>query len=83
MTQEELDKILAIHAKQGATFYSHLEGIDMPEDSKEKVDTLFTIVHSIALKELKENVARELEFPETVNQIFKELDELKEEIEKD
>ena len=54
----------------------------MPEDSKEQVEFLFAMTNSIALKRIKENVARELKFPENVNQIFKCLDDLKEEIKK-
>lgn len=83
MTKEELDKILEIHAIAGATFFSTLEDIDMPEDSKKKVDLLFTMTHSLALKELKNNVASELDFPEKVSQIIEELDGLEEEIKKD
>ena len=55
----------------------------MPEDSKEQVEFLFAMTNSIALKNLKNNVARKLKFPENVNQIFKDLDALKEEIKKD
>ena len=83
MTQEELDKILKIHAIAGSTFFSILEDIDMPEDCKAKVDLLFTMTNSLALKELKNNFASELDFPEKVNQIIEELDGLEEEIQKD
>ena len=83
MTQEELNKILSIQAIAGDVFYSHLGDINMSEDSKEKVEILFALTHSIAIKRIKENVASQLELPGNLNKILKELDALKEETKRD
>lgn len=79
MTQEELNTILAIKATQETAFNSLLKEIDIPEESKTKIKILFTITQGFAMQLLKNDVASDLEFPETVNQLLKNLDTIQEE----
>lgn len=79
MKQEELNTILAINATQETAFNSLLKEIDMPEESKNKIKILFTITQGFAMQLLKNDVASDLEFPETVNQLLKNLDTIQEE----
>lgn len=73
MTQNELDTILAHQAAQGTAFYSLLKEIDMPEKSKRKVEILFAMTQGFAMRLLKDDVASDLEFPESVNRVCDEL----------
>ena len=78
MTQQELDKILGLEGLTGSVFCSKLKEIDMPEKSKIKVKSLFATIRAFVIKALKDDVASELDFLETVDKLLKDLDVMEE-----
>lgn len=83
MTQEELDKIEGLNELTESVFCSKLKEIDMPDKSKRKVKSLFATLQSFVIKTLKEEVAIELDFPETVDKLLKDLDAMEEKFKKE